>query len=205
MKTSTLFYIYDPMCSWCWGYKDTWTNVQNELNNVINIEYKLGGLAPDSDMTMPIDMQEFLQATWNKIENQLGTEFNHDFWKKCTPRRSTYPACRAALIAREFNLEKAMLSAIQKAYYLNALNPSDNEVLIQLAGSIGLDKAHFEQLLISKNINNKLKDEINLIQNMPIQGFPSLVLSHNGKYHGVGINYQDHKVTVEKIKSYLSS
>ena len=66
----------------------------------LSIEYKVGGLAPDSDEPMPLDMQQFLQQTWHRIEQQLGTKFNHDFWHTAQPRRSTYPACRAVLVAK---------------------------------------------------------------------------------------------------------
>ena len=114
-ESARLIYVYDPMCSWCWGYKPTWLALQQQLNEQIpslKIDYRLGGLAPDSDVAMPQDMQQFLSQTWHKISAQLGTEFNHGFWQECQPRRSTYPACRACLIAREFGLEQAMILAI---------------------------------------------------------------------------------------------
>lgn len=203
MKKPILFYVYDPMCSWCWGYKNTWDKLEQALEPYVDIEYKVGGLARDSDMAMPISMQEFLQSTWEKISAQLGTEFNHDFWKNCTPRRSTYPACRAVIIAREYELEKQMLEAIQNAYYLQAQNPSDNEVLVELAQSIEIDKVEFTKKLTSEKINNSLNEEINLIQTMPIQGFPSLVLGCKGQYYPIKINYIDFRETLEEIKLYL--
>jgi len=203
MKKPTLFYVYDPMCSWCWGYKNTWLKLQQAVQPFLNIEYKVGGLAADSDVTMPIPMQEFLQSTWKKIERELSTKFNHSFWRNCTPRRSTYPACRAVIIAREYQLEIEMLEAIQEAYYLNAKNPSDNDILVQLAQSLGIDNDEFKQKLTSDNINNNLLAEINLIQKMPIQGFPSLVLLKNEQYYQIEIDYRDFKTTLETIKSYL--
>ncbi|MFT6977114.1 MAG: putative protein-disulfide isomerase, partial [Shewanella psychromarinicola] len=24
MPNTTLYYVHDPMCSWCWGYRPTW-------------------------------------------------------------------------------------------------------------------------------------------------------------------------------------
>ena len=27
-EKATLYYVYDPMCSWCWGYKPTWDKVK---------------------------------------------------------------------------------------------------------------------------------------------------------------------------------
>ncbi len=198
-----LIYVYDPMCSWCWGYRETWLKLQAALGNTLNIEYKVGGLAPDSDELMPKDMQQFLQQTWRKIEQQLGTLFNHEFWHKTQPRRSTYPACRAVLVARQYNKEQEMLYAIQKAYYLNAQNPSDISTLASLAEQIGLEKNAFIHDIESEKINSVLMAEINQARSLPIQGFPSLVVENKGKYTAIPINYQDWQNTYQQILSYI--
>ena len=148
-----LIYVYDPMCSWCWGYRESWLKLREALGDKLAIKYKVGGLAPDSDEPMPKAMQQFLQQTWQRIEQQLGAKFNHDFWLNTQPRRSTYPACRAVLVARQYNKELEMLYAIQKAYYLNAQNPSDISTLANLAEQIGLAKNTFITEIQSEKIN----------------------------------------------------
>ncbi|GAM76629.1 thioredoxin [Vibrio ishigakensis] len=55
-------------------------------------------LAPDSDEPMPMEMRAAIESYWERISGLLGTEFNHDFWRNNTPRRSTYPACRACYL-----------------------------------------------------------------------------------------------------------
>ena len=80
-----LYYVYDPMCSWCWGYKPVWDKIQQALRDKIDIELLVGGLAPDSDVAMPQEMQQQIAAYWKKIENYLGTPFNYDFWTKMCP------------------------------------------------------------------------------------------------------------------------
>ena len=44
-----LYYIHDPMCSWCWAFRPTLTKVLAELPAHIEVQYLVGGLAPDSD------------------------------------------------------------------------------------------------------------------------------------------------------------
>ncbi|MCG9735339.1 DsbA family protein [Pseudoalteromonas shioyasakiensis] len=198
-----LIYVYDPMCSWCWGYRETWLKLKAALGDKLAIEYKVGGLAPDSDELMPIDMQQFLQQTWQRIEQQLGTPFNHEFWHTAQPRRSTYPACRAVLVARQHNKECEMLYAIQKAYYLNAQNPSDISTLASLAEQIGLEKNAFIHEIESEKINSLLMAEINQARSLPIQGFPSLVLENKGLYTAIPVNYQDWQSTYQQITSHI--
>jgi len=131
-KNLTLFYIYDPMCSWCYGFKPVLELVTDELKDKLIIKYLLGGLAADTDTVMPEQQQQKIQANWQRIEKTIpGIKFNYDFWTHCSPRRSTYPACRAVIAARKQHAkyEKHMINAIQQAYYTDALNPSDYAVL----------------------------------------------------------------------------
>ena len=48
MAQSKLVYVHDPMCSWCWGYAPSWHKLKAALESKLVVEYKVGGLAPDS-------------------------------------------------------------------------------------------------------------------------------------------------------------
>ncbi len=198
-KTSKLYYVYDPMCSWCWGYKPIWQQIEQAVYEGVEVQYLLGGLAPDSDVAMPLEMQQQIASYWKKIENYLGTQFNYDFWTNNTPRRSTYPACRALLAARAQGKEMEMLDAIQKAYYLEAKNPSDDEVLIGLAKQIGLDSRLFEEQFLAQTTQQKLLDEIAFARSIGGNSFPSLFVEKRGVITELHIDYQSFKNTIHSI------
>ena len=200
-----LYYVYDPMCSWCWGYRPTWTSLKNKLEPVVQVKMLVGGLAEDSDVPMATEMQSFLQQTWHKISAELGTQFNFDFWSKCQPKRSTYPACRAVMIARNYQQESAMCLAIQEAYYLHAQNPSEESTLIKLAESIGLNGSLFAQQINSDEINQQLSEEIKIVRSLPIQGFPSLVLAVNGELFPIRLDYKNWQTSYDKIVDILGN
>lgn len=193
------------MCSWCWGYRNTWLQLQKQLQGIVDIQYRVGGLAADSEAPMVEEMREFLQHTWHKISTQLGTTFNFEFWRKCQPLRSTYPACRAVLIARQHNLEQEMYHGIQQAYYLKAKNPSLVTTLNDIAAEVGIDRQMFAKQLCSDQINQQLHLEINYVRCLPIRGFPSLVLEINDKYNPVSINYLDWQSTKQEILAVINA
>jgi len=202
---SKLTYVYDPMCSWCWGYAPTWLALKEQLQDILDVEYRVGGLAPDSSEPMPANMQSMLEQTWHTIADKLGTEFNYNFWRDCQPRRSTYPACRATLLARKHNKEPLMIAAIQTAYYLHAKNPSDTAVLAQLAEDIGLAEATvFEQQLKTAELNLALIDELEYIRGLPVTGFPSLVLHHADKVVAIRVNYTEWQQTKAEIMGIIN-
>ncbi len=197
-----VYYVHDPMCSWCWGFSKTWSEVCNALDGRFEIRYVLGGLAPDSCDPMPVSMQQMLKDTWRNIQLRIpGTEFNFDFWSQCQPRRSTYPACRAVLAARaqDPRSERVMISAIQHAYYLKARNPSDDEVLIDLAGDLELDTDRFATDLNSDETRATLLGEINFSQRLGAHGFPSIVLGINGVGGMLQLDYNSAGSIVRQI------
>ncbi|PKH05912.1 DsbA family protein [Moritella sp. Urea-trap-13] len=198
-----LYYVYDPMCSWCWGYKPVWNQIKQAVTDDVEIIYVLGGLAPDTDEPMPEMMQAQIASHWKKIENFLGSKFNYEFWTDNTPRRATYPACRAIVAARAQDAEQAMLDAIQVAYYTQAKNPSDNSVLVALAKNIGLDIPQFETDLLALKTHQALLTEIRFARSIGGSSFPSLFVVREGKQVEIPVDYKDAEVTIELIRSVI--
>ena len=66
-KTATLYYVYDPMCSWCYAFRPIWQQVQQQLPESVQIQTVLGGLAPDTHELMPLATQQMVQANWHKL------------------------------------------------------------------------------------------------------------------------------------------
>ena len=197
-----LYYVHDPMCSWCWAFRPTLKKLLHKLPDSTTYSYLLGGLAPDSDQPMAPEMREKLMSIWKDIQKKLpGTEFNYEFWSSNSPRRSTYPACRAVIAARQMGsiYEKKMILAIQQAYYLNARNPSNHSTLVEIADEIGLDQTTFEEILRSAPIQDELLDEIRLSRLMGISSFPGLALNIDGGYWPIPVDYHDEKRMLDTI------
>jgi putative protein-disulfide isomerase len=190
------------MCSWCWGYRPTWEQLRSSLPAGITVHHVLGGLAPDSLEPMPVELQAQIQGHWRRIRDMLGTRFNFDFWTKCEPRRSTYPACRAVLAAIRQHREEDMILAIQQAYYLRALNPSDDETLLRLAGELGMDTVQFTADLGAPETQNELLEQVRRARQWRVPGFPSLVLEAGDSFHPIALDYRDYRATREAIGEF---
>ena len=197
-----LYYVHDPMCSWCWAFKPTWQKVRAEINNKVNYRYLLGGLAPDNNVPMGLETQNYIQANWEKIQQVVpGTEFNFDFWRFCEPRRSTYIACRAVICARKQQprVEEYFIEAIQRAYYLEAKNPSNEDTLINIAEKLGLGTKQFADDLTSPEVQKILDREITLSQSLGMTSFPSLKLLSGGVMSTIEIDYNNAQSIIAQI------
>lgn len=201
----TLYHVHDPMCSWCYAFKPTLDELKKHLANNIKIVHVVGGLAKHSDQVMPQEMQEKIEAIWYEIEDVVGTKFNHDFWKDCLPRRSTYLACQATILARAENKEDEMIEAIQEAYYQKALNPSDASTLIELAKNIGMDEKKFEEDLKSQKIEEDLQNELNFRRSLNVRSFPSLILKYKKELYPINIKYNDYESMLNQINDMVEN
>lgn len=189
-----LYYIHDPMCSWCWAMAPVLKQLIENLPETIEFRKLLGGLAPDTDEAMPDDIREMVQTSWRRILQHVpGTELNFAFWTECQPRRSTYASCRAVLAARiqDPGREDAMTTAIQKAYYTQARNPSDESILAELADEVGLDVPAFRAALHSPEVHARLAEEIAQARDMDAESFPALVLRIGDELRPIPVHYTD--------------
>tara|TARA_R110001592_G_scaffold295594_2_gene565834 strand:+ start:195574 stop:196233 length:660 start_codon:yes stop_codon:yes gene_type:complete len=202
---AVLYYIHDPMCSWCWGFRRSWDQMREALSGTVTVINVVGGLAPDSEVPMPLEQQRTIAGYWEIISRKTGAEFNFDFWTRCQPRRSTYPACRAVLAAAKQQAELEMIDAIQRAYYLHARNPSDNSTLVSLAGELGLNVSQFTEHLASTDIQTTLEENFALSRKLGVAGFPSLVLACGASSFPIPVNYQSHQTGLDRITSLLES
>lgn len=199
----TLYYVHDPMCSWCYAFKPTLDKLKQDLKENIQIVNVVGGLAKHSEEVMPQDMQEKIESIWYEIEKEVGTKFNHDFWRNCKPRRSTYLSCQATILARYENKEDEMINAIQEAYYQKAQNPSDASTLIALAKQIGMDEKKFEEDLKSQKIEDDLQEELNFRRSLQVRTFPSLILKYKNDLYPIDIKFNDHKSMIDQINHFV--
>lgn len=201
--SQTLYYVADPMCSWCWGFHSVLMQVKAALPNDVPLVYVMGGLARDSDDPMPEEVKAYVKNAWRQVTAETGASFNLDFWEVCQPRRSTYPSCRAFYAAKAQGDGVLMFEAIQRAYYQEARNPSDVETLVAVAGEIGLDAAQFEKDLMSEAIEKEMQDGFNVRRSLNANEFPSLVAQVDDAVHFLVRGYDPADVVLDRLEKVL--
>ncbi len=203
-----LYYFHDPMCSWCYAFQPVWAEIKSGLPDEVIVKGVVGGLAPDDDKPMPQSMQDYIQQCWQHIQEVVpGIEFNFDYWEKCEPRRSTYPACRAVIAATKqaSEYEETMIHAIQKAYYQEAKNPSDLQTHIRIATELGLDVPAFEDDIISEHTNRELNRQVLFTKQSGVSGFPCLTLSIEDAFMHVPHDYNNAQIALDTIHELLAN
>ena len=167
------------MCSWCYGFRSVRDQVIAHAGPQTRVRYVMGGLAADSNEPMPETMRGYVQEAWRAVAATTGVSFNWDFWSRCTPRRSTYASCRAVIAAGGQGPQ--LFDRIQRAYYEEARNPSDEETLVACAEDLGLEPSQFQEALHSREVEQALQADLQRRRELGVDSFPSLVYEARGE------------------------
>ncbi len=205
-SSSTLFYIGDPMCSWCYGMEDVLKDVQkySSLNN-IKFQTILGGLRSSGQVLWDDNFKSFLKNEWTKISATTGKSFSFSIFDLKNYDYDTTPACKAVLIAKILskNNQKIVLeffSKIQNKFYALSQDSKNLEFYKTICEELKLDFKEFSKLFEDDLIDKNLKDEFTFARSLS-SSFPSLIFVNENSKIAISIGYSN----FETVKSRLDN
>ena len=203
---SVLIYVHDPMCSWCYGFRPTWKLLKARLPDNLPVVSLLGGLAADSDAPMPEEMVEYLKRTWDRIQSTCGVAFNHTYWDQTPPPpRTTYISCRAVIAAERLaGRGEAFGERIQDAYYIEASNVWDFDILCDLAEASGFHRDSFAEALASDDVRAVHEEQRQLAERLQVEGYPSILLVHQEEAFPIAVRHQGADAMLADITDLLA-
>ena len=199
-KNPLIIYIADPMCSWCYGFAPAIAQAKVDFPNH---EFRLvmGGLRPGGTDTMA-SMAEFLDEHWKEMEKRTGQPVNYGIIGDENFILDTEPGTRAVVTARSMNIdnELSFFHEVQKAFYVENKSMTATETFAELAEKAGLDRAEFIEKFESEDMKYATRSDFQLSSEMGVQGFPSVVIRHNGELFLAANGYR----TPEDLKAVLT-
>ncbi|SFW20999.1 DsbA family protein [Nitrosovibrio sp. Nv17] len=186
MNRKTLWYVADPMCSWCWGFSPVVEAIRREYRDRLGMELLLGGLRPGTRHALPAAQREEILHHWHAVRQATGQPFQFEGALPPGFIYDTEPASRAVVAASLLHPGEvfAFFRSVQSAFYAAQRNVTDPAVLMQLAEEVGLDAQHFSRLLDSDTARDLTQDHFQRARQWGIQSFPTLV-AQDGSDHAV--------------------
>lgn len=114
---------------------------------------------------------------WEHVYSKTGQVFNQALFEKDSFDYNTEPACRALVTARCLDEEKifTFIYALQKAFYQDARDITQTNVICDIASETGLDKEVFRELFLSQKMKESTEADKYKARSMGANSFPSLV------------------------------
>jgi len=187
--------VSDIMCPWCYIGK---RRLEKALTLIEpGIEVEINWRPYQLDPTIPAegrDRQKYLSQKFGAPEQIAAVydpvreageveEIPFDF-EKITLSPNTLDAHRLIRWAMESGLQDEMSERLFKAYFIDGQDLTDNEVLLDLAVEVGLERDVIERLLAGDTDRKTVQEEIAQYQQMGVRSVPTIIVGK--KYAVVG-------------------
>lgn len=184
----TLYYIYDPLCGWCYGASEL-ANAASGIDNIA-LTLRAGGLWPEPTK-LPNEMRRYIQQADARNARLNGVAFGDAYLTGLLFDPGlvleSRPVVAAILAVRSLDPAKEleMLNAIQRAHYIDGRHVVRSDVLADLAAGLGFDTADFGQAIAAAPVDAHIAETRELMARVGATGFPTFVLEIGGRMLGV--------------------
>ncbi|MDP1557790.1 MAG: DsbA family protein [Nitrosomonas sp.] len=203
----TLWYVADPMCSWCWGFSPIIENIHQHYSERLNIALIVGGLRPGTKLPIASKQREEILHHWHNVQRLTGQPFQFD---GAIPEGFIYDteiACRSVITVSTIdpNATFSFFKAIQHAFYAEQRNVTKVDVLAQLAFAMGINQQQFRQLFESKEIKEQTLSQFRQAQQWGVQGFPTLIIQNESSYKVLASGYCPEESLCSQLDAWLKT
>lgn len=174
-KAVKIIYFTDPICSSCWGIEPQLRRLKLEYGDVLDVEYRMGGLLPDwsynsGGISKPSDVAHH----WDEVSQHYDMPIDGDVWLE-DPLDSSYPPSIAFKAAQIQDKAKAILflRIIREMVFLEKKNITKWEHLADAARQAGLDVEKLEADFEGK-ARVLFEEDLQLARKLGVRGFPTM-------------------------------
>lgn len=202
-----MFYFTDPMCSWCYGFSPAVKKLKENYPE-IDLQIISGGFSPYSQQVVDQEYKDFLAFHWRNVNQRSGQFFDHSMkFISDSFRYDTEPSSRALGVVQGLLPKQDLdyLSLMQKAFYVDGKDITDDTVLATLAEELGIEKNSFLERFHSEEMKQKTNQGFQFSRQLGVQGFPTLLTLEKGTVKVITRGFQDYDSLKVTVDNWLSS
>ena len=199
MKKTTLHYIYDPLCGWCYAAAPIISAARTV--DGLSIQAHAGGMWTGANVKrFTPELRAMVVPGDRRISELSGQPLGDAYLNQLifddTARLDSEPVIRAILTAEQMAQRGLdMHRALQIAHWVQGRHISRDDVLVEIAGEMGLDVIEFDRAYKITQASAHIKNTRELMARLNVQGFPSLILEQDGQFqrieHGAFYGHAD--------------
>lgn len=204
----TLLYIADPLCSWCYGFRDEITKLKDHYSEELGFSLIMGGLRPGGGEEWNDSFKNMLRHHWEQVQERSGQPFNYDLLSWDHFNYDTEPPCRAVRVVRDlaFGREFDFFKAVQSAFYAENKDTNQLESYRAICDQLEIPFAEFSDLFLSEEYRDKAREDFQFSAALGVRGFPSVVFRAGDRYGVVTRGYtgfERMKASVERFREMV--
>ena len=192
MSTTTLHYIHDPLCGWCYGAAP----LVKAARDTVRVQAHGGGMmAGAARRAITPELRQFVMTHDRRIAQASGQRFGQGYFEGLLRDQGAVldsaPPITAMLAADELaGAGLDMLARLQQAHYVEGRRIAELAVLEELAAELGLDVEAFGGVyarLQGAATQAHIEQSRALLARICGRGFPTFALERDGRFTIVDI------------------
>lgn len=206
MTTIRLYYIYDPLCGWCYGAAP----LVQAAREMVQIRAHAGGMmAGARRRAVTPQLREFVMEHDKQIAQLTGQRFGEAYFsgllRDAGAVFDSEPPIAAILAAEQLGGRSLdLLSQLQVAHFVDGHRIADRSVLIEIAQAAGFARNEFATAFDRQtgvSVQTHIHETRQLMEQLGADGFPSFALETAGNIRVMDIaGYLGHP---EKLRAWL--
>ncbi|MGN5134888.1 DsbA family protein [Aeromonas veronii] len=191
-QQTTLHYVYDPLCGWCYGAAPLLQAAATIAG--LKIELHAGGLWLGSRrQPMGEALRDYVRPHDQRIEALTGQHFGERYFNELLLREGclldSEPPIRAVLAVTALGGDGlVMLHRIQQSHYRDGIWIGEPAFLATLAAEQGIAAEAFQQAYLQAPLLPHLADSQGWMKRLGGQGYPTLGIERGGKLERIEVN-----------------
>lgn len=191
-QQTTLHYVYDPLCGWCYGAAPLLQAAATIAG--LKIELHAGGLWLGSRrQPMGEALRDYVRPHDQRIEALTGQHFGERYFNELLLREGrlldSEPPIRAVLAVTALGGDGlVMLHRIQQSHYRDGIWIGEPAFLATLAAEQGISAEAFQQAYLQAPLLQHLADSQGWMKRLGGQGYPTLGIERGGKLERIEVN-----------------
>lgn len=195
MEKAKLFYFYDPLCGWCFGFSPVIKALEEKFKEEIEFEAISGGMVLGERVQPIRNMHSYLRDAMPRLEEMTGVKFGEAYMKifeEGSIALSSEVPCIAMTVFKSMSAASSVqfASALQNELYVYGKDLNKLENYKTLADQFKLPWEVFSEKMESDLYKTKTYEEFTFAQEMGINGFPSVVLQVADKGYLIARGYR---------------
>lgn len=179
-KKIDLYYVTDPICSHCWALEPTLRKFMEEYGQYVNLHTLMGGLLEKwdgfADVSNGISGPGDVAGHWREVGDHTRMPIDGSFWFE-DPVTSSYIPSRVYKVVqqKDASLAPVFLRKAREAVFPFNKNISNDQLLIEIVNSIGLNGEEIVKESHLPAAQELLQEDFIMASRLGVRGFPTII------------------------------
>ncbi len=177
---TTVLYVYDPLCGWCYGFSPVMKKLYENYIDEIDFDVISGGMVVGERIGPLGEKAPYIKEAYKVVEQKMGVKFGDEYVNKVlaegTAIQTSVPASKLLVAFKSLDDKQAVLFAheLQNALYHYGVHPDNMEGLLDKCDTFGVSKADIIQIAKSVQVEAAMNHDFELSSRLGVTGFPTV-------------------------------